>query len=353
MGVLFDDPIEVGAAVVATVVGALAVWCSLPAAFILAGIGLAAFFVAARKRSPSALLLLIPGIVWAGSLLLYYMISLHESAIIYRGLKEYWKSAFAPLPPTSVSDMLWYERAFFNVFSDPVGLALVGIAGAAVLLGANELRKRDLSKFLSLLLPVAVTLLASSLQRYPFQGRLLLFLVPSFLLFVAAGLQVIKDMTWKDARPLGALLMGLLFLDPMLTAARHFVKPPGVEEIRSAIDYIQKHRAPGDLLYCYYSAELPLQYYREQGRIGSMEQITGVASRDDWQAYDADLDNLRGKGRVWILFSHIYRNSGADEEALFLDHLDRTGRRLDAMQATGASAYLYDLSGGAVSKKQN
>jgi hypothetical protein len=349
---LLDGKVRPAKAVLAAVAGGLAIWCSLPAVFVLAGIGLTAAWVAARKRSRSSLLLLfIPGFVWAGDFLLYYVISLRSSAIIYHGLKEYWQDAFAPLPPTSLSGVLWYERAFFNVFSDPAGLALVGIAGVSALLGANEFRKRDQGRFLAVLLPIAATLLASAFHRYPFHGRLLLFLVPSLLLLIAAGLEAIRRMTREFARPLGVLLIGFLFLDPLLTARGHFIRPQGVEEVRSAIDYIQKHRSPGDILYCYYSAELPLEYYREQGRIGPIEQITGVSSRDAWRPYMDDLDKLRGQKRVWILFSHVWRANGADEQALFLDHLDQIGRRLDGMQATGAGAYLYDLSGNKIARK--
>jgi hypothetical protein len=344
MDALFAAHLRVRSAIIAALVGGVAVWCSLSAVFILVGIGLAAAWVTARRGSRSFLLLAIPAIVWTGNWFLYYVISLRKSAIIYHGLREYWQAAFAPLPPTSVADVLWYESTFFDLFRSPAGLTLVGIAAVAAFLGANEFRKRDDGKFLVLILPIVAALLASSFHRYPFQGRLLLFLTPSLLLFVAAGLEAVKQMTWEVARPLGALLIGLLFLDPMLTAARHFVKPQGVEEVRSAIDYIQSHRSPEDILYCYYSAELPLQYYRERGRIGTIEQITGVASRENWQRYSDDLDRLRGQKRVWILFSHVWHSAGADEQAIFLSHLDRIGRRLDSMQATGASAYLYDLS---------
>lgn len=121
---------------------------------------------------------------------------------------------------------------------------------------------------------------------------MILFLVPSLLLFVAQGLGTIRQLT-AETPAFAALLIGLLLLDPVLTAAKHLVKPARVEEVRSAIDYIEGHRAAGDILYCYYAAALPLQYYRERGRIGAIEQITGVASREDRERYTDDLDRLR------------------------------------------------------------
>jgi len=341
------------AAVLAALVGGVALWFSFPAVFVLAGIGLAAFCIGARRLNRSLLLLLSAvASVWASSFVIFYAISLHSNANI-PNLIEDWRAAYAPLPPTSVSDVLWYKKSFFEIFSFPGGLALTGIAGVAAVMGANEVRRRDLSKFLFLILPILIVVVASSLHHYPFQGRFILFLTPTLLLFVAEGLESIKQTTWVLAPALVVLLIGFLFLDPVLIAARNFTRPEGVEEVRSAIEYIESHRSPGDILYCYYPARFPLEYYRERGRIRPIEQITGVASREAWQPYMDDLNKLRGQKRVWILFSHVWRYSGVDEQALFLNHLDQIGRRLDGMQATGAAAFLYDLSGDGVPGQPN
>ena len=238
----------------------------------------------------------------------------------------------------------WYLDSFFGIFSNPVGLTLVGIAGAAAIIGARKLLAEHADRFLLLVIPIGLALLASGLHLYPFQGRLLLFSVPSLILLIAAGLGTIQTET-KDVLPLlGPLLLGLLFLQPLWTAARDFRQPRGVEESRPVIQYIEKHRSEGDILYAYYSAEYALDYYRQRGLIGPIDLIVGVESRENWRAYREDLDRLRGQKRVWVLFSHVWTNAGADEERLFVDHLDDIGERLDAVQAPGTSAYLYDLS---------
>lgn len=143
---------------------------------------------------------------------------------------------------------------------------------------------------------------------------------------------------------LSALLIGFLFLYPLMDATRHLFKPQSVEEIRPVIEYLEKHRSEGDIPYVYYSSAPSFEYYKRRGLIGQMNQITGVDSRQNWSSYREDLDRLRGEWRVWILFSHVYRAGGVDEELLFLDYLDRVGRRLDGFRAFGASVYLYDLS---------
>jgi len=64
--------------------------------FVLASIGLAASWVAVQKHSRSSIFLLsVPVVFWAGSFLLFYVVSLRESASINQGLIAYWRGAFA------------------------------------------------------------------------------------------------------------------------------------------------------------------------------------------------------------------------------------------------------------------
>jgi hypothetical protein len=343
--ILFESEITARGLVAAALVGALAVWFSFTALFVLAGVGLALLCAAIGRRGRWPLFsVAVVGFFWAVSFVIFY-VSFLRTASNNPELIEYWRSAYAPLPPKSVFDVLWYKVYLLNMFSNPAGLTFTGIGAVAAVMGAIGFVRRDRNRFLALFLPFAVTLLASALHRYPFQGRLLLFLAPALLFLVAEGLYAISRITRSAGPSFAGLLIAFLFLDPVITAARQFIRPVGVEEARSAIGYVEQHRAPDDILYCYYSASFPLAYYRERGVLGSMNEVIGVDSRDNLALYRADLDKLRGQKRVWILFSHDWQSSGIDEQAYFLDYLDQIGKRLDGMQATGAAAYLYDLSG--------
>jgi hypothetical protein len=144
---------------------------------------------------------------------------------------------------------------------------------------------------------------------------------------------------------LGLLLIVLLLFNPLKDTVEELVRPHLVEEVRPVLGYVQTHREEGDIIYCYYDAEPALKYYILQGKIAPIPTIVGIAARDQWNKYWQDIGQLRGHARVWVLFSHVYHDGGADEEKLFVDYLDRMGRRLDSVRATGAAAYLYDCSG--------
>jgi hypothetical protein len=333
-----------GATLVA-LIGGVVIWFSNPAVFILAGLGLSAFWISARKRDKRALvLLLIPAVVWSCSFLVYYIFFLRDVITQNRGLFFYWRSAFAPFPPSSSADVLWYVTAFVNIISFPTGSLFPGIAAVAAILGVAKLHAGNQGRFLLLLSPMAVTLIASWLHCYPFENRLLLFMVPAIILSFAVGLETIHSATRKTLPLLSVLFVGFLLLYPSLKGIWHFAKPKGVEEIRLPLEYVEKHRSKGDILYCYYGAVPAFEYYTHRGLVAPVDEVIGVDGQQRWALYQADLDKLRGQKRVWILFSHIWRTGEVDEEALFLNYLDMIGNRLDSMRATGASAYLYDLS---------
>lgn len=341
----FEATSRIAGVLLISVVGGIALWFSNPAAFILAGLGLSAFWMSSRKRDWRAMLLLsIPAAVWSCSFLIYYIFFLRDVLKEHHDLFFFWRSSFAPFPPASPNDVLWYGSTFINIVSYPVGSLFPGIAAIAAVLGVRSLHAGARGRFLILLSPMAVTLIASWARLYPLENRLILFLVPTVILAFAAGWESINAATLKALPLLSILFAAFLFGYPFLKGIWHFAKPKGVEEARLSLQYVEKHKSPGDILYCYYGAAPALEYYTRRSLIGPIHEVIGVDSHQQWASYEEDLNKLRGQKRVWILFSHVWQSGGMDEEALFLNYLDRLGTRLDSIQVTGSSAYLYDLS---------
>jgi hypothetical protein len=75
----------------------------------------------------------------------------------------------------------------------------------------------------------------------------------------------------------------------------------------------------------------------------------GRCSMTDLRVYLRDLDQLRGRPRVWVVATHARMQ--AIELQTMIGYLDTIGRRLDSIDvqatsglpSTGAYAYLYDL----------
>jgi hypothetical protein len=347
---LFDAPLRIRRTFFFYMLAAVAIWFSHPVVLILAAIWTASLLVSLRNNDrQSIILLFFAGVLSLSSFLLFYIFSgygLNANPT----LLAFWQDAFPPVPPSFVADGRWFVDSFFGLFSYLIGPDTTGIATTAFILGTCMYFFQHRTKSILLVAPVALTFLASALHLYPFSGRLLLFLAPSVILLIVAGLETIQSKTRESLPLLSVLLFGILFYHSTLNACLHFSHPETKEEIKPVIEYVRNHRLKGDMLYLYYSSAMPFEYYREQNLIEPMDEIVGRKSREDWKLYREDLDKLRGKERVWILFSHVYPNGASafkgsrfDEEQLFLDCLDGIGKRLDCARAPGASVYLFDL----------
>lgn len=346
---LLKPPIGFKRTIVFSLVGAIAIWFSHPGVFILAGCGISFLWVLLRNNDRRSLILLaIPGVLWSSSLLVLYLVSL-RSLSTNQVLLAYWQDAFPPVPPSLLASGRWLVDSFFALFSDVLGLELTGIAAVALVLGACAVFAQHRARFLLLLTPIALTLLASALHRYPFRGRLLLFLVPSLVLLVVAGLETIRTRTRESLPLLSVLLLGFLFFRPVAHAVAALAHPRTREEIKPVLEYVSNHHLKGDVLYVYYMSGYPFQYYAERHVIQPMDEIAGKDVTERWQLFTEDLENLRGKRRVWVLLSHVYpfpddgSSSKFDGEQRVLEQLDSMGTRLDSVRKDGASAYLFDF----------
>ena len=128
--------------------------------------------------------LIFPSSQWAASFGLCYWTVLRFE-VHSPQLLTYWQDNFAPFPPLSTKTVDWYLKTLFNAFAFPGGIEATGLAVVLFVIGCAWLLLRRRAAFLLLVIPIALTLAASAVHRYPFSGRLILFLAPALILPVA------------------------------------------------------------------------------------------------------------------------------------------------------------------------
>ena len=328
------------------VAGAVAIWLSHPAVFVLAGLGTSLLLERLMRRDWKEGLTLLPiFVIWLAGFGASYVLSLTDLTR-HELLLDYWSNqrAFMPFPPKSLADMQWFSGMFFESFREVVGLYLPGLGAFAFLYGLLDAAFARRTKLLELCSPIVFALIASGLQKYPFRSRMILYLSPILSLLIAHGVASTKRPVRSRLNWLGILLAVLLLFHPVLFAALDLINPRVRQEIKPVLTYLAEHWQDGDSLHLYYGAKPAFEYYKQQYGLEGISYTTNSGSRDDWSVYLDELDELEDTPRVWILFSHIYDGSGVDEEKLFLFYLDTLGTQLDAYTRVGASIYLYDLS---------
>lgn len=324
-------------------IGIFVIWFSQPTVFILASFGMLLFVRSIKNKDAKNLTFtsIMVGL-WIASFLLKYKFHLAAS-LADEGLKDYWQNAFAP--GLSLSAFAWYVQSILSVFNTPLGLHFSLLWLIFFIVGCYSLFIRDKEKAIFLLLPIGVTLFASNFRVYPFVGRFLLFLAPIFIVFIGEGVNFTLRMKRRNIAKLSLFLVLIFFLPTLWEGTKILFYRTRVEEMRPVVNYFNLHRTKNDTLYVYYASNAAYQYYAMRNNLTDVKYIVGIDRTPDISKYISDLNQLKNKKRVWILFSHVAVQGELNEEELFLRHLDSIGRRKTYFRVPGASIYLYDLTG--------
>lgn len=196
--------------------GVVAPWFSFPVVFVLAGVGfhlIARMHATRGPRGAAVAVAICAG--WFASFLGCFAVS---KSIVSKGdfLWTWWDFAFLPIPPRSWLDARFTLETMANVFINPGSvLTPFGMVATAVLatllavVGAFSLGSRWRGGLFVLLSPLLLHLAASAIHQYPFHGRLILSLVPTYHLLLAEGMAAVgRASRWWATFLLAAVFLG-------------------------------------------------------------------------------------------------------------------------------------------------
>ncbi len=326
----------------------IAIWFSHPSLFVSTSLFCVILVSLLRDRQNRNLpWLVIAAFLAISSWLANYLLVL-TAASRQAGLLSFWQRSFMPLPPLSFADIGWIVFAVMRIFKNPGGFSVYDalIAACAFLTGLVVFWRTKKTYAFILVLPILLTLFASGFHVYPFEGRLLLFLVPFIAVMIAAGVEKAREVFSRTSKTAGALAVALVLAYPVGAACYHLIKPRAPEELRMVLAELQHRRSPDQATYIYYGAVNAFEYYAKMHGFETADYIQGVEARDDWSKYYDDLRKLAlsGHAKAWIIMSHISTWNGVDEEKLFISYLDLLGEKVDSIHKPGAAAYLYEFS---------
>ena len=339
--------------------GAIVVWISHTAILILAGIAAALGVIYWKREAAQRRLVLICLFVWAFSLA---SAALHAISNVSDMDREYfqafWRAGFMPFPPRRIRDLLWIPQQLvwvFGAFATGLGHIHGGLNyrwsplfTAMLFYGLWSLSRvrRDAGLFVGL--PILCVLGASAAGFYPFTARLQAFLIPFFLVCVAAGADRLLANLPRRFAFLNPVVLALLGGPPIYAIATA-LPPSRIQHLRPALEHLARHHRDGDVVYVYSGAALSFRYYAQRLKLSQNDVFYGRCSIPQPREYLKQLDQLRGNPRAWIVMTHEQHRG---ERELILEYLERLGRQLDVVDIQGnnnhpterASIHLYDLS---------
>ncbi|NNK61888.1 MAG: hypothetical protein HKO98_01665 [Gemmatimonadetes bacterium] len=308
------------------VAGVVAIWFSMPAIFVLAGVGTALFFRLLPRREahgPRHLAVLVAiGAVWLATFALNYAVFL-SAADEVDWLVDYWASGFLPWPPTGVGDLRWFYDIAVGAMERPLGFWRLGLpALLLVLLGvalpsirrpsrraASDAEGTTTSRGYRppalVWAPVLVTLGAAVAQAYPFRERLILFLVPSLAILLGRGVEGLAGRLPAGRALASAVAAGLLLVPAgivMLWLPRGGL--PVASDTRLLFDTLATVARPGDVVVVDHRTSYAARWY------GLPPGVVGIDAPEEWSMAErmaairstlAALD----ESRAWIVIADV------------------------------------------------
>jgi hypothetical protein len=360
--------------------GAISVWLSHPAAFVLAAIGTVLIIESAASRNWSYVMnLAVVGTVWIASFLAAYAVT--------RSSIEQVQNSIAGGSPSLISasdGQPSLAQKYGGVVRNLLGVPTFGhglrsaIAVVGILLGLVGiivlLRARTRSAAL-LVLPAGIAVIASILHLYPYYPRTFLFLIPGLVVLVSVGACFLIVPERSRLLAFGSTVGITILFGATLYAAIDRIQSTTIGEPARALEFLAQKARPGDSLYVSLSAQYDFRYYLECGcfaksgtvakakslwpirptsghaqfapalRSAPPQLIAGIATGKAAADYRSDFRPLRGRKRVWILLIDASPQDQQGLEAL----LNEAGIRRDSFPRAGnpgaASVSLFDLRG--------
>lgn len=325
------------------------VWLSYPSVFAIAGIGLVQLVAAARRRNVSRLLrIAIPYAASAMSfLLLAFLVILPGRAdtVTMEYMNTYWRHGFMPFPPSSFWAWRWYRERTFMFFEMPGGFTLPGLTLCCWLVGTAAAFRRTPWMSVALLMPLVLTLAASSLKLYPFHGRMTLFLAPIIFLFAGGGVAWFLRGPARRARQVAvAVLLMLLMAQPLVRAGRMVIQPTRHHELEVVLAAVEAAWQPGDRLYFRQGDYIAYRFLAGRYRFPAAAidvEPRRVGTVEDEAAFLRSLEEASTSwGRVW--FPMAFDHEAAVEP--YLAVLQAHGQTFARHTARGALAVGIDFS---------
>lgn len=372
--------------------GAVILWFSFSSIFILAGM---AFGVCLHylltKQWRHLFRSIIPFSMWLVSFAITYFLFTHQ-----HGESEWlihWftiRDSFMPFPPASVADLQWFFKKAFSVLHYPLGLswldlstsqsAMVRILARMSLLplavlsvGLAAFYRKDRKHFMVLVFPILLVLLASGLQLYPFMDRLVVFLAPVLLLFLALGCEKVisffsRTSFFRKAN-LPYLVPALLLFGPLANATHQAMDTDVFGDYKKSyqvetLTYVDERYQEGDVVYIYWNDLVGYRYYKTT-RGFQFEAVEGKDHRylakdkaDYYSRLSADLEKLKGNKRIWLIYSkREWSNIGDfDGQPAWYYAPDNTrknlhqlfsamGKEVETYKTKEVNVHLFDLAG--------
>lgn len=335
------------------ILGALALCFSHPALFVCMAIGFTLVLHYWNDKQRLLWICLI-GIFWAGVFLAIYFILLrYQTRSEY--LIKFWGNLLSYMPVPPWRDFSWFPKALKGLFFIVAGLSsgLILVSSIYILGLWRFLREKNWQWTLFLIIPIGLNMIASGFQKFPFHGRLILYLLPLIFIVLGKGIDTLIDKIHNSAIAIFVFLaLMILLLRPIVPTVNTYLITQSYvrDDLKPVLAFMKDHTARGDLVYLYHYTGGTYIYYAPSYNLENLEVINGQNFSRNASRYQDELLSLpRGK-RIWFVFSfvgqaNVSKEVDQNEREYMLNFLQQHGALMEEFYSrnNASSAHLFIL----------
>lgn len=342
------DFIALGAA------GALSIFFSHPALFVVMAMGVT-LFIQYWKDRQRLIWTIMTGIVW-GAIFSAIYLTLLRYQTSNEFLITFWRNLLSYMPMPPWEDLSWYPKALDGLLFVVGGLSSkLMFVGIIYIFGLwMFLSEKKWQWVFVLTLPIVLNMGASGFQKFPFHGRLILYLLPLVFIVIGKGIDGMVDRISNRAMANMVFAgMVILFLRPAIPTVNDFLfsRDYVVDDLKPVLAYMEDNTQTDDHVYLYHSVAAAFEYYAPLSSLENLPVIYGENNSQRAKRYDNELSSLpRGK-RIWFVFSfvgetRVDKETKQDERNYILNYIKQHGVPVKEYYSTNnaSSTHLFILN---------
>jgi hypothetical protein len=337
------------------IAGTLAIFLSNVAPVILSVAGLyilyEQFYTKRQKSNIRGSIVVF--IIWLSVFAVYYYFFIFNHPV-RDFMVRYWLNTYGFLPLHSLSGFVEFlfvkTGVILKTFSTRIPLLTIIVI--FFITGIYSIvREKKIGLAILACFPVIIHFLLSGLHLYPFNTRLVLYIIPGLMLICIAGFKYLITLFSPRLKPVivkSFCFIPVIFLFSFYEFPINFLGSFGVKE---NIKYLKENVNDNEIIYVFWFGGPSWQYYQDIGFadfkipviigkekfIGEKKHHLIIVNKPD---YLTELKKIHGK--CWLYFQH--GKWFLEDEKYIINYLNSVGHnKIKEYKATHSSIYLYDF----------
>lgn len=246
------------------VAGSLAIWASMPAVFILPGIGLYYLTQAFKgKKYKYVAVICFAGLCWIMQFA-YYYITVLQPQVNSQYLQEFHRPFFLFAIPKNLEELKHNIEVLNAVLGEVTGFTALSLGFNILLIcvGFIVFAKRETFRSLLVLLPLVLVILAAALNKYSLIPRVAIFTMPLMLIMIGKGLNILLRTRYGSIKL--AVVLIAVFCVVKQSSIDMLWKSAEVEQMTDVLKFLQQKGVKyGNQVYVHNGARPAFIYYTQ------------------------------------------------------------------------------------------